>query len=460
MSTYPDAWSAEYASKRPKSLELYARAKAAIGGGVGHDVRFNPIVPVYIERAAGSRKWDIDGNEYIDYNLGNGSLLLGHSDPGAIQAIQDVVERGLHYGNDHPRMIEWAELIQSMVPSAERVRFDNSGTEGSMLVIRLARAFTGKTKILRFEGHFSGWHDYVGKGAYPPFDQPVSMGIPQATLDTIVVIPADLEVVDRTLAEDGDIAALMLEPSGASWGTIPLTRDFNRELEQIVRKHGVLLIYDEVITGFRYGPAGYQGWAGTRPDLTVFGKIVTGGMPGGAICGRADILGQFDFTGDPQHDRFGRVQHLGTFNASPLTTASAISTLQRVADGQPQARASKVGAQIRAELDEICERLDAAAYVYGEESIFHLYMRAAGGEPVRSREELVTTDAATLKGIPGGVISAFQRNLQIRGVDLMSYNGGVTSATHTDKDVQATVRAFEETLRVLLDEGIVARIAR
>src|SRR6266568_8636697 len=239
-----------FIEQRTRARTLFERANKAMAGGVGHDVRYNDIAPTYITHASGSHKWDVDGNEYIDYGMGNAALLLGHAHPAVIEAVQRAAPSGLHFGNDHPEMIDWAELILSLIPSAERVRFVNSGTEGTMLALRLARAFSGREKVLRLEGHFSGWHDYVGKGAAPPFDVAVSLGIPRATLETIVVVPADLASIERTLIENPDIGTLMLEPSGASWATVPLTHQFNRDLRDLTRKYGVLLIYDEVITGF------------------------------------------------------------------------------------------------------------------------------------------------------------------------------------------------------------------
>ena len=210
-----NTWLETYAAQRPKARALYAEVRELVAGGVGHDLRHSPITPIYIDHARGSRKWDIDGNEYIDYGMGNGALLLGHAHPVVLDAVHSVVGNGLHFGNDHPQMREWAALIRELMPAAEKIRFVGSGTEGTMLALRLARAFTGRNKLLRFEGHFSGWHDYVGRGSAPPFDKAVSAGIPQATLDSIVVIPADLEIVEDTLRNDQDIAALMLEPSGA-----------------------------------------------------------------------------------------------------------------------------------------------------------------------------------------------------------------------------------------------------
>jgi glutamate-1-semialdehyde 2,1-aminomutase len=452
-----DRWLERFAAQRPKSRALFAEARQRIAGGVGHDLRFNPISPIYIDHARGARKWDVDDNEFIDYGMGNGALLLGHAHPAVLRAVHDVVDSGLHFGNDHPSMVEWAALIQVLMPSAERIRFVNSGTEGSMLALRLARAFTRRTKVLRFEGHFSGWHDYVGRGAAPPFDAPVTLGIPPSILETIVVIPADLEFTERTLESDRDIAAIMIEPSGASWGTVPLSVEFNRELRELATRYGVPLIYDEVITGFRYSPGGYQRLAGVTPDLSVLGKIMTGGLPGGAVVGRADIMRLFEYTGDPQHDRHGRVAHQGTFNANPLSTAAGVATLRLASDGSVQEHADRMAGRLRRGMEAVLEELHAAAFAYGDSSVFHVYMEGHPGSGAKSRELLRTADAATLKSIPARVVSAFQKNLQIRGVDLLSYTGGLTSSAHTEADVDQTLGAFRETMQVLIDENIVAR---
>ena len=441
-----------FVEQRQKALALHARADNAMAGGIGHDVRYNDIAPTYITHARGSHKWDVDGNEYIDYGMGNGALLLGHAHPKVLEAVQQTAPAGLHFGNDHPQMIEWAELIKSLVPSAELVRFTNSGTEATMLALRLARAFTAREKVLRLEGHFSGWHDYVGKGAAPPFDVATSLGIPSATLDTIVVVPADLEAIERVLATNRQIASLMLEPSGASWGTVPLTHQFNRDLRELTRKYEVLLIYDEVITGFRYSSGGYQKLIGVLPDLTVLGKIVSGGLPGAVVAGRADIMRQFVFTGDARHDRFQRVAHQGTFNANPLTVAAGIATLELVADGTPQARADTLAQQLRNGMNQALERHNVAGYVYGDSSVWHFYVQPYPG----MAGPLHTSDASTLKGIPGNVVTAFQRNLQIRGVDVLSYTGGVTSAAHSDEDIERTVVVFDETIQSMLEDQLIA----
>lgn len=442
----------------PQSEALYELSRQTIAGGVGHDLRYGHPTPLYIHHAAGAHKWDVDGREYIDYGMGNAALLLGHAPPEVLDAIRQALEHGYHFGNDHPLQVEWATLIQKLVPSAERVRFVNSGSEGSMLVLRIARAYTGRTKVLRFEGHFSGWHDGVGKGAMLPFNEPVSAGIPAGTLDTILVIPADLNRVEETLKADPDIAAVMLEPSGASWGTAPLSVDFNRELRRLTTAYNVPLIFDEVITGFRYAPGGYQAFSGVTPDMTLLGKVVTGGMPGGVVAGRADMMRVFDFTGEAHHDRYQRVHHLGTFNANPLAAAAGIATLKRVATGQPQEQADRLAATLRQSMDDILRQQHAAGYVYGDSSMFHVYLEAHPGSGASRRQDLMTTDAATLKGIPKSVVSAFQYQLRQRGVDLLSYTGGVTSAAHTEEDIAHTLEIFQEAIRTLLNDKIVAKL--
>ena len=312
-----------YAARRPKSTAWYERASGVLGGKVGHDLRHFEPVPLCIERGKGGRKWDVDGNEYVDFLMGNGALLLGHADADVLEAIAQAAPLGTHFGNDHPLHIEWGELVQKLVPSAERVRFVNSGTEATLLAIRLARAFTGRNKLLRFEGHFHGWHDAVVHGFQPPFDAAGSLGVPPSVKEDMVAIPdGDLQVVDDALARDSDIAAVILEPSGASWGRVPIAPEFLQGLREITAQRGIVLIFDEVVTGFRFSPGGAQQLYRVTPDLSCLAKVLAGGMPGGALVGRADIMALFDHSGDPQHDRFERVTHFGTFNAAPLSAAA------------------------------------------------------------------------------------------------------------------------------------------
>ena len=374
-----------------------------MGGKAGHDLRHFSPMPLYIERGKGSRKWDVDGHEYIDFLLGNGALLLGHAPPEVLDAIAQVSGRGTHFGNDHPLQIEWAERVQELVPSAERVRFVNSGTEATLLALRLARAFTGRSKILRFEGHFHGWHDDLVHGFQPPFDADGSLGVPPLVRDHTVLVPdGDLQAAEQALDRDPDIAAAILEPSGASWGRVPIDPEFLRGLRDLATRKNVLLIFDEVVTGFRYSPGGAQQFFNVIPDLSCFAKILTGGMPGGAVVGRADVMALFNQTGDPHHDRFERVVHLGTFNASPLTAAAGVALLKQVATGEPIAKANAAAEKLRSSFDEVLANRGIAGYVYGISSTFHVYFET-DTDRIRnasSRDDLQTREARGSKGCP------------------------------------------------------------
>jgi len=205
-----------FAEKFTRSRELYARARQSILGGITHDSRnFGPF-PIYVNRAQGSKKWDADGNEILDHWMGHGSLILGHNHPAVVDSIQEQMTLGTHYGACHELEVQWGELVTRLVPSAERVRFTMSGTEATMLAFRDARAYTGREKILRFEGHFHGWHDYALVGYQPPFDVPTSAGIPAAVADTMLIAPPnDINAV-RALLDAHEVAAVILEAGALS----------------------------------------------------------------------------------------------------------------------------------------------------------------------------------------------------------------------------------------------------
>ena len=448
----------EYAARRPVSITWYERAQKVIAGGVGHDLRHFVPVPLYIQNGKGSRKWDVDGNEYIDFLLGNGALLLGHAAPEILAAISDALGRGTHFGNDHPLQVEWAELIHQLVPSAERVRFVNSGSEATQLAIRVARAFTGRNTLLRFEGHFHGWHDEVVHGFQPPFDADGSLGVAPRVRDNVVSIrDGDLNLLEDVLSRINDIAAVILEPSGASWGRVPVTQEFLHGLREITQRHNVQLIFDEVVTGFRFSPGGAQQLYNVIPDLSCFAKIVAGGMPGGALVGRADVMSLFEFTGDAKHDRHQRVNHQGTFNALPLSAAAGVALLRLVATGQPIQQANALTEQLRVAWDQVLDHHNVAGYVYGTCSTFHVYFETDPHhlQDASTRQDLHTTDPGRLKGMPAKLIDSYTRHLRQRGVDIMSSTGGVLSAAHTESDIQQASVAFEETISALLDEELI-----
>jgi glutamate-1-semialdehyde 2,1-aminomutase len=433
------------------SRKLYDEAVTRLAGGVVHDSRYVAPFPIYIEKAKGSRKWDVDGHEYIDYSMGSASLLLGHAHPDVVAAIAEQLPKGTFYGNCTPLEVEWAGLVQQLIPSAELIRFVGSGTEATLLAIRIARAFTGKSKIVRFEGHYHGWHDHVVVGMQPPFDEVPTLGLLPGIVAATVVVPANnLDRVEAELQKDKDIAAVILEASGASWGTVPLVEGFHAGLRRLTEKYGVLLIFDEIITGFRYSPGGVQALVGVTPDLTTLAKVVTGGLPGGAVGGRADIMRVVDPRAEFGGRRPGAI-HRGTFNANPLAAAGGIAALKVVATGEPQRHANAIAARLRQEMQEVLKRHGVAGAVYGDASTFHVYFGRTNGNSIEG------LSAAQLKGIPKTTVAAFQQALRQRGVDLMSYTGGLTSLAHTDEDVRQTIQAFDGAVHELLAAGAVDR---
>src|SRR6266540_1871153 len=414
---------AEYVRQRPRSQEEHKRAGRILSSGIANDVRAARPFPIAIARGSGARKWDVDGNEYIDFHLGSAALLLGHAHPDVVAAVREQLERSTHYAQAHPMENEWGEWIQRLMPSIERLRFTSSGTEANMLALRLARAYTGEPRVLRFEGHYHGWLPVGVLGQRPPFAPLASGGIPQNETSNYVAIPAnDPELVARTLDADPQIGSVILEPSGGSWSTIPLRPGFLQAVREVTAARGVVLIFDEVITGFRWSSGGAQVRFGITPDLTTMAKIVSGGMPGGAVGGRADIMAGL-VGPDPKR----RVAQGGTFNGNPLSAAAGIATLRIASTGEPQRHADALAERLRAGINEIIKRVDISAVAYGESSTFHIYIgeRPAG---VSAGEHLWTDDAARLKGMPQELVDGLRRALQNVGVDLMSGTGGMVSA--------------------------------
>ncbi len=428
----------DFVAANPGSQALHARAQDVIAGGVTHDVRLHEPFPVMVERAKGSRKWDIDGNEYVDYTMGHGALVLGHAHPIPTEAAIAQLQRGTHYGASHELEIEWAEQIRSMVPSVERIRFTGSGTEATLMAIRLARAHTGRDRIVKFEYHFHGWHDYSHIAQSEPLDVPMSPGIPQAVQDTVTAIPADLDRVREELAK-GDVAAVITEPTGAAWGAVPVEPAFVKALPALCREHGTVFILDEVVTGFRLSPGGAQRLYGIKPDLTTMAKILAGGLPGGAVGGRADILARLEMRGDPSWDRGQRMAHPGTFNANPVSAAAGVAVLRHIADGAVHAQMDATAARLRKEIQDVFDRHDLGALMYGESSYFHISMT---GTPMRN-------------GLAGAAGAALRRALHTHGVHIMT-GGGLLSAVHSDEDIDRTIEAFEASVQDLEADGLVS----
>jgi len=433
-----------FRAKHPKSAALAERARAAIPGGITHDIRHLKPFGVYVDRAAGTRKWDVDGHEYIDYWMGHGALFLGHCHPAVVKAVQAQVARGTHLGACHELEVRWAELVNQLVPCAELTRFTMSGTEATHLALRIARAFTGRSRILKFTGHFHGWHDGVAIGVNPPYEVPLSSGVPGATLDQVITCPPnDIKAVD-TVLERGDVAAVILEPAGGQSGTTPTIPGYLQELRALTQRHGVLLIFDEVITGFRYSPGGAQEYFGVTPDITTLAKIVAGGLPGGAVCGRRDVLSMLAYRGDATWDRAERVAHAGTFNANPISASAAIATLEQIGDASLQARTNKLGEELRRGLTEAMKRAGTPGTCYGEASIYHVSFEGkpglAGFDRPRKGDHYHLLRCAILN----------------EGVDC-SMNHGWVSAVHTEEDIERTIRAYDRAFRAMVAEGAFGR---
>src|SRR6266851_4027719 len=443
-STIDDAFRKRFG----RSAELYERSKKAIAGGITHDSRNFAPFPIYVERADGSRKWDVDGNELIDHWMGHGALLLGHNNPRVTDAVAEQIHKGTHYGACHELEVAWAEQIARMIPSAELVRFTMSGTEATMLAMRDARAYTGRELILRFAGHFHGWHDYAMAGYQPPFDTSTSTGVPKAVSETMLVAyPNNIESVRQLLdAHANQVAAVILEPGGGSDGIIPTNIPFLHELRTLTAERGVVLIFDEVITGFRYSPGGAQQVYGITPDLTALAKIVAGGLPGGAVVGKRDILQVQTFKGELHKDRFERVLQQGTFNANPMSAAAGLTALQIVGEGWATEQCNQTGEQLRAGLRDCLEHRGKAGAVLGEFSVFQILL----GEGME--EAAATTDVQRLMA-GRGAVNTLRKAMLLNGVDLMR-SGGFTSIVHEDEELAKTVEAFGRSLEALQSEGL------
>jgi glutamate-1-semialdehyde 2,1-aminomutase len=425
-----------YRAKHPTSARLAERARRAIPGGVTHDIRHLIPFAVYIDRATGSRKWDVDGNEYIDFWMGHGALFLGHCYPTVVAAVQTQMARGTHLGASHELEVRWAELVNRLVPSAELTRFTMSGTEATHLGMRVARAYTGRSKVVKLAGHFHGWHDGAVAGVNPPYQVPLSAGVPDVTVEqTLICPPNDIKAVEIAL-QRGDVAAVILEPAGGQAGSTPTLPGYLQELRAVTARQGIVLIFDEVITGFRYAPGGAQEYFGVTPDLTTLAKILAGGLPGGALSGKREIMSMMTFRGEPDWDRSQRVAHAGTFNANPLSATAGIATLELCADASLQARANKAADELRQRLTDVMKRVGVPGTCYGEASIYHVSFEGKPGLAGFDRPRR------------GQLYHLLRCALLNEGVDC-SQNHGWVSAVHSDEDIEQAVRAYERAFRAM-----------
>lgn len=445
-----------FRQKTPASEKLAAEARALFPNGATHDSRNLLPYGIYVERAAGAHKWDVDGHRYVDFAGGHGALLLGHSHPTVTAATAAALMHGTQFGAHHPTEIRWAQAVQRLMPSAERVRFTSSGTEATLMAVRLARAFTGKRLLVRFRGHFHGWHDQMTSGYSSHFDGAPTAGVlPEVAKQSILVDSGDIEGVRAALAGQHDVAAVILEPTGSSFGQVPLGAEFVRALREETQKAGALLIMDEVVTGFRVSSGGAQAAYGVRPDLTSLAKILAGGMPGGAVVGREDILDQLDIAASQRKGR-EKIQHQGTYNANPVSAAAGVTALEIIESTDPGRTADSTAAAVRDGLNGVIAAEGLPWAVYGTSSGFHLFMNPEGVPVEPGRFDGVGVDFHQLKAPIGEAGRKLRLAMLVQGVDLSPRLGGLLSSAHTAEDVAQTVEAFREAVRMVRAEGELA----
>ena len=432
-----DALTEAYIEARPGSAAIAARARGLFAArGATHFARVMAPFRPYIVRAAGSRKWDVDGHEYLDYVMGHGALILGHSHPAVVNAIVAQSRLGLHYGDSHPLEVEWAERIRSLMPAAERIEYFASGQEANQMGIRLARVATGRTRLLRFKYNYHGWSDELA-----------APGTPGALADQVTVIPSDdPTALERELATR-EYAVVLMEGGGSRLsGRVPVSPDFFRAVPPMAERYGTVVLLDEVVSGFREAVGGWQSVVRIRPDLTSIGKAVSGGMAAGALLGRADLMAALSPDAPP-----GRgVAHGGTWNAVPITCAAGIAACDLYLDGAPQRAAAEAGQALRRTANEVFRRRGLPARLYGR-SICHVYLGDIDREsddapPVKEVARLVDPSA----------VSRYQRlelHLLTRGIATTRGEAFTLSAAHTSADIAETAEALAASVGAIVDEG-------
>jgi glutamate-1-semialdehyde 2,1-aminomutase len=420
-----------------KSRELFARAQAHIPGGVNSPVRaFRGVggEPFFVARSAGSKIWDADGNDYIDYVSSWGATILGHAPKVIVEAVRDAATRGLSFGIPNPLEVEMAELICKWMPSIENVRMVSSGTEATMSCIRLARAFTGRDKIIKFDGCYHGHVDGLlvksGSGALT-HGQPDSAGVPQAFVDLTISLPFnDIDFVRKAFRENkNEIAAMILEPIPANAGLYFPHENFLSILRDECTKHGALLIFDEVITGFRVARGGAQEIYGIKPDLTALGKVIGGGLPVGAFGGRAEIMDQLS----PD----GPVYQAGTLSGNPLAMAAGLAQLRELERADGWALLEERGAEFEEVTRETLKSCRVQITFHRIGSMFCLFF--ARGPIV----DLASAQQSDLKMFAKFFHACLQCGIYFAP---SQFETGFISMAHTEQDVRRTGEVMRNAL--------------
>ncbi len=421
-----------------RSKKLFAASLQHIPGGVNSPVRAFRAVggePFFVDRAEGAHIWDVDGNDYIDYVGTWGPAILGHAYPGIVKAVQQAAEKGTSFGIPNPYEPRMAELIKELFPSMEKVRMCNSGTEACMSAIRVARGFTERDKIIKFDGCYHGHSDSLlvkaGSGALT-FGNPDSAGVPKEFTQHTIVLPYnDLDAVSQALeANPGQIAGIILEPIVGNAGLILPGDGFLKGLRDLTNHHKALLIFDEVMTGFRVAPGGAQELYGIVPDLTCLGKIIGGGLPVGAFGGRADIMDQLA--------PVGPVYQAGTLSGNPLALAAGIAALEVLQSGEVHRKLEKLGARLEAGMKVAAEKANLDVTFQRCGSMFCGYF---GKHAVMNLGDAMKCDRDLFTHYFHGMLD--------RGVYVApsQFEAGFLSAAHSEEDIDKTIESAEESMK-------------
>ncbi|MBI2161137.1 MAG: aspartate aminotransferase family protein [Candidatus Rokubacteria bacterium] len=426
----------EYTAKTGRSRALHEEALAVMPGGNSRTTTFFDPYPFYVQRGQGAHIWDADGIDRLDFNGNYTSLILGHAPPDVVKAVQQTAEHGLSFPGPTEHEVRLAELLKRRVPSVESVRFTNSGTEATMNAVRLARAFTGRQKIAKFEGAYHGTHDWVmvsvsgdakaGGNRRRPKSLAWSAGIPPAVLKHTVVLPwNDAEACEQILeAEAAQLACLIVDPLMCNAGLLAPAEGFLERLRAVTERHSIVLVFDEVIS-FRVAWGGAQERLGVRPDLTTFGKIIGGGLPVGAFGGRADIMNFYD----PRRGG-ARISHGGTFNANPVTMAAGVATLNALTP-EAYARLDALGDRLRGGVARLLAATRRKGQVSGAGSLFWLHWTT---EPLTDYRSARPKDAEAPMRVFLGLLN--------EGILLTQRGLGACSLAMTDTDVDRFVNAL------------------
>ena len=422
-----------YTRRTPLSHAIYARACKIQPAGVSYSNRYFQPYPFFVREAHGSRLIDVDGHEYTDYWCTHFAMILGHAHPVVLEAIKTQAENGWHFGVEHELEVSLAETIGKHLPNAEMIRYTSSGSEANLFAVRVARTFTGRDRIAKFEGCWHGAYDPLHVAVRPPFDKPSSGGITRGALaDTITVPYNDLNgFLERTRHEK--LACVILEPVLGGGGMIPAERDFLKGLREYCDRTGALLIFDEIITGFRLGLGGAQGFYGVQPDVTVLGKIIGGGLPIGAVCGRREIMNRMDHT---KYSGADYAYHGGTFAGNALTLSAGLATISILEHAPVYEHVDRLGERARSKLKRIFNENKFPAQTTGIGSLLSIHTYAL--QPIKDASILAKTDPELSRKL--------FNHLLVSGHLMLipeRQHGGISYA-HTDSDIDNLASSVEE----------------